>query len=222
MKSLFSKVFFVLVAVALIIFLIKSAGTFLVKNDLPKHSDATLILMGSIPDRILQTADLFHEGLTHQILIVEENMGGLKILRERGYKIYTNSMQASSLLNQMGIPDTLITIIPGYAKSTMDEAIYLRDWLRRNPQAADTLTIVSSSHHMRRASLIFNKVLNKNNKKYVLNYTPSKYTNFNAKRWYTNKEDIQKVISEYIKIAAFLFIEQFQIPNPDTSTHPDL
>ena len=38
--------------------------------------------------------------------------------------------------------------------------------------------------------------------------TPSSYTDFNAEKWWRNKEDIQQVVLEYLKIGNFLLSEK--------------
>ena len=62
----------------------RRTGQWLVKDDLPSHADALVILMGNFPERVLQAADLYNEGRTDRILIVEESMGAYRGLKERG------------------------------------------------------------------------------------------------------------------------------------------
>jgi hypothetical protein len=50
------------------------AGRFLIKDDKPEHADAMVILMGNIPDQVLQALDLFNQRKANRIIIVEENM----------------------------------------------------------------------------------------------------------------------------------------------------
>lgn len=49
-------------------------------------------------------------------------MLGLMALLAREFKVATNSEQMQSILKQAGIPDSLISIIPDLARSTMMEA----------------------------------------------------------------------------------------------------
>ena len=60
-----SRNFFIIILVILTVTYIggcRRAGRWLVKEDVPPHADAMVILMGNFPDRVLQAADLYHEG----------------------------------------------------------------------------------------------------------------------------------------------------------------
>lgn len=166
--------------------------------------------MGSVPDRALATIDLFKSGKIKHIYLVEENMLGLDTLRKLGFDLESQSQQFISILIQAGIPDSIITLIPGLARSTLEEAFFLSKWLRnKNPRCLDTILIVTSAHHTRRAGIIFKNVLQNtfNHQINVLTY-PSAYTGFDAKYWYKHKESIQVTLSEYFKLLSFFFIER--------------
>ena len=87
-----------------IIILLRHAGTYLVKTDPPHKSDAMVLLMGSIPDRVLQAADFYKEGYAGRLIIVEESMGDYKALEARGVYIISNSKQCSTAAIALGIP----------------------------------------------------------------------------------------------------------------------
>lgn len=192
--------------------LIRSAGTFLVKSEQPVHATTAIILMGSIPDRALAAIDLYKAGRLKRLIIVEENMLGLNYLRQQGFKVQTNSEQMLSLLVQAGIADSLITIIPGMARSTLMEAKAYDRWLSDHPvNRPDTVLLISSAAHMRRASIIFNHVLNRRSGRSICITTfPSPYSGYNAQRWYASKEDIQTTLSEYFKLASFHLVERWR------------
>lgn len=195
-------------------YLLPRAGTYLVRSSdaLPRQG-VFLILMGSIPDRALAAIDLYHDyPQTRQIWIVEENMLGLEFFREKGYKVLSNSQQMASILAQSGIPDSIIRIIPGLARSTLMEAKALDAWLMQQPEKVpDTLLLISSAAHMRRAGMIFDHVLNHRSGRniYLATY-PSPYSGYNAQRWYATKEDIQTTLSEYFKLLSFLLVERWR------------
>ena len=41
--------------------------------------------------------------------------------------------------------------------------------------------------------------------------SPSKYTGFDAKKWWSNKEGIQRVIMEYIKLINFWDFDKWEL-----------
>lgn len=189
--------------------LLNTAGTYLVKSDTIPHSDATLILLGSIADRVLQASDIYNENLTNEILIVNNIQYGSEYLAQYNIHIPNFAQLSKQALTQLNIPDSLITIIPGRATSTRDEAEIMAKWLGQNPQI-DTLIIVSSAAHMRRARMIFNDTFNDYSINVTILSVPSKYSNFNAEKWWTDRESAKQVFMEYTKIASFLLVEQWQ------------
>lgn len=188
----------------------RRAGQWLVKNDVPRHSDAMVILMGDFPDRVLQAADLWSERKADRVIIVEESMGPFEKLEARGARILSNSRQAADALVALGVPHDSISIIPGDARSTLDEALAVSKYLSEADDA-DTLLLVSSADHMRRASMIFRYVLRHSELPAYIGCSPSAYSNFDAKHWWRDKEGIQYVLTEYLKIGSFVLVEKSNI-----------
>lgn len=200
---------FVLIVVAVVLMLLE-AGNFLVKKDKLFRADAIVLLMGSIPDRVLQTELIYKQGLGRRIILVEENMEGFHDLRKRGSPIVSNTDQCYNALVYLGINEEFINVLPGSARSTIQEALIIKDFIKSNP-SVDTLILVSSPSHTRRASMIFSKILKHYEVPVVIYTSPGEKSTFNAARWWKSREDIQYVLSEYVKILSFLFIDQFKI-----------
>jgi len=202
-------IFFILLLAMAILYVggCRRAGTWLVKEDVPAHADAMVILMGNFPDRVLQAADLYHERRSGKLIIVEESMGPFRTLEARGANIISNTEQAQNACIALGIPADSITVLPGDARSTQDEAIVVRDYMSRCA-TIDTLLLVSSSAHMRRASMIFRAALCNSGPPVFIGCSPSAYSDFDAKHWWRGKEDIQKVLSEFVKMASFVVFEK--------------
>jgi len=188
----------------------RRAGQWLVKENVPAHADALVVLMGNFPERVLQAADLYSAGRADQVIIVEESMGAYRGLEERGVSIISKTTQAKESCIALGIPPEKITILPGDARSTLTEAVIIRDYLRTTG-GIDSLVLVSSPYHLHRASLIFDKALDKSEPPVWIGCSPSAYANYNATGWWRQKEDIQDVLSEMIKLMSFRLIEQRQL-----------
>lgn len=201
--------FFVLIVVGVVLMLLE-AGSFLVKKDKLYRADAIVLLMGSIPDRVLQTELIYKQGLGRRIILVEENMEGFHDLRKRGSPIVSNTDQCYNALVYLGINEEFINVLPGSARSTIQEALIIKDFIKSNP-SVDTLILVSSPSHTRRASMIFSKILKHYEVPAVIYTSPGEKSTFNAARWWKSREDIQYVLTEYVKILSFLFIDQFKI-----------
>lgn len=185
----------------------RKAGTWLVNDSTPRHADVMVLLMGSIADRVLQVADLYEKGVSDRVWIVEEGMGPYKALEERGAHIISNTTQVKNALISLGIPARNITLLPGDATSSSMEARIVRDYLQKQP-AVDTLLLVSSSAHTRRASMIFKAALDPLDHTPVVYCSPSHYTSFNAAKWWRSKNDIQRLVNEYLKMVNLVLFER--------------
>jgi uncharacterized SAM-binding protein YcdF (DUF218 family) len=188
----------------------RKAGSWLVKNDKIVHGDAMLILMGSIPDRVLQAADLYNKKLTQKIILVEENMDGFEALEKKGVHILSETEKAYSALVRLGIPSDSIIVLPGAARSTINEAMIIREYVAHTP-GIDTMILVSSAAHTRRASIIFRCAFKKARENIAINCSPSVYSNFNCAKWWKNKDGIQTVMLEYLKLADFILFDKHKL-----------
>ena len=188
----------------------RKAGSWLVKADHPASADVMVMLMGSFSDRVLQTADLYSEGVSGKVWIVEEAMGSNRELEERGVQIISNSTQARTAMVSMGIPADSIVILPGDATSSRMEAEIVRDYLRIQT-GIDTMLLVTSAAHTQRAFKLFAAACHPLEEPPLLYCSPNNYTKYHAERWWRSKNDIQKVVMEYMKLVNFVLFERREL-----------
>ena len=200
----------VLVILALAVGSCRKAGNWLVKADDPGHADVMVILMGSFSERVLKVADSYSEGVAGKVWIVEEGMGAYRALEERGVHLISNSTQARNAMITLGIPADSIDILPGDANSTRMEAEIVRDYLSTQT-GIDTLLLVSSSSHTRRAFQLFKAAFHPLEEPPVLLCSSNSYTDFNAEKWWRSKNHIQEVIDEYMKLVNFVLFERGEL-----------
>lgn len=185
----------------------RNAGTWLVKNDQLYKADAMVMLMGSIPDRLLQTVDLYQQHHASKLIIVQESMGPYQQLEARGASIISTTQQCRNAAVTLGIPADSIILLPGDARSTQQEATIIREYLKMH-SGIDTITLVTSADHTRRASMIFEKAFSSRGMKVIVQSCPSKYTGYTGKGWWKNKEGIQTVMFEYVKLINFWLFDK--------------
>jgi uncharacterized SAM-binding protein YcdF (DUF218 family) len=180
-----------------------------VKQDKVTHADAIVFLMGSYADRILQTVDLYNQNVADQIFIVEGETNATLKLKEMGFNMISAREQICNALIFLGIPSNDIKIISGNALSTKDEAIIIRNYIYDNSEI-DTLVLVTSSTHSRRAALIFNRAFDKSKHNMTIKCSPNYYSDFDPGRWWKNKDDIEIVMVDYLKLFNFFLVERWQ------------
>ena len=201
-------VFFIFVSV----FLMPNLGRWLVVEDNLQVSDMIVVLMGSFPDgiyRILQAVDIYNERYSDKLVFANSYRVGYDIFVERGVEIPPGDAQLSKMAAiDLGVPEENILILEGDAKSTQDEVLIIREYIRNN-RAIESIILVTSKYHSGRSKKIFRKALSGLDRKINIYCSPSKYDPFNASQWWKDKEDIKCVVLEYLKLAHFYFWEQF-------------
>ena len=181
------------------IWMVPRMGTYLVYQDKLQKADATVVLMGNIPDRVLEAYDLYEEGYSPKIIIVMANRYGIEVFRRKGIPLDGQTAIARKALTGLGMPADSIIILPGDAKSTQDEAVAVRNYLEKHPEV-DTLLLVTSSYHSRRAALTFEKEFSLLSHPVIVISCPSKYTGFDDKTWWKDRESAKQVFFEYLKL----------------------
>ena len=198
--------FFIFVSV----FLIPNLSQWLVALDDLHASDMIVVLMGeSFPNRILQAVDIYNERYSDKLVLVNSYRVDNDIFVERGVEIPLGNAQLSKMAAiDLGVPEENILILEGSARSTQDEALIIREYIRNNREI-ESIILVTSKYHSGRSKKIFRKALSGLDRKINIYSSPSKYDPFNASQWWKDREDIKHVVSEYLKLANFYFREQF-------------
>jgi uncharacterized SAM-binding protein YcdF (DUF218 family) len=187
-----------------------SLGYYLVAEDEPQQSDIIVLLMGSGPDRMLGAVDLYHAEYADEILMVRNMVRGYDLVVSQGVKIPHDTDIAKEVAVQLGVPEEKITVLPGDALSTQNEAIAVREYLKTEPDI-DSLIIVTSKSHSGRAKKIFVKAMTSLERDFRIISCPTNYDDFNAEKWWQNREDLKRGALEYLKLMHFYVKDQFEL-----------
>jgi uncharacterized SAM-binding protein YcdF (DUF218 family) len=212
MKARIMKIGITVLIIILTIGSCRKAGTWLVRVDEAAHADAMVMLMGQFFDRVLQVDDLYAENAAGKVVIVEEAMSSFWMLEQRGVIVERTTQEVREALITLGIPADSIVILTGDATSTRMEAEIIRDYVANQPDI-DTILLVSSSSHTRRASMLFEAAFKPLEKHVVIHCSQNLYTGFRAEKWWKRSDDIQDVVLEYMKLVNFMLFEKRQLRN---------
>ena len=185
-------------------------GNFLVAEDEPQPSDIIVLLMGSGPDRMLGAVDLYKQGYADHIVMVRNMVRGYDLVVSQGVKIPHDSDIAKEVAVQLRVPEEKITVLPGDALSTQDEAMVVREYLKSESDI-DSIIIVTSESHSGRAKKIFVKAMSSLDRETIVLSCPTEYDDFNAEKWWKNREDLKRGTLEYLKLFHFYLWEQFSL-----------
>ena len=179
-------------------------GAWLVIRQDLEPADAIIILMGSTTDRALEAIDLYQEGLAETFIMVQTRQYGEEHARERGLDIPDSSEVSAMVLVQAGVPEENILILPGSTTSTIDEARAVAGFIEDQPEF-ETLILVTSSYHTRRAVMIFERELGKVGHPVRVMAGPSRYSEYQADEWYRDRDSAKWTVLEYMKMAGMVF-----------------
>jgi uncharacterized SAM-binding protein YcdF (DUF218 family) len=185
-------------------------GRFLVyKREVPTTGRTVIIsLMGSLPDRTMETREAYTGVRDARILFVSPVDPHKRFLDSIGVPVGSSAHVFSLALQKLGVPGKDIAYLRGPASSTMDEADLTARALKRDSSVTNVV-LVTSSHHARRAYLIFRDRYEKAGLGITINVSPSRYTGFDPSGWYRRKQDAVWVSTEWMKLTYYFLIDRY-------------
>jgi uncharacterized SAM-binding protein YcdF (DUF218 family) len=186
--------------------LLTAVGGFLVLQEAPSGADAIVVLSGSVPDRILEAADLYHAHLAPRLVLTREvAFPGLAALRARGINLPEHHEQNRSIAEQLGVPAAALSVMDTPTSSTITEAAALIDYLRE--QRIGSILLVTSKAHARRAAMIFRHLAGQ---RLQITVCPSPYDPFPADAWWQHRAYVRRVVIEYGKLLNYLLVDRWR------------
>lgn len=188
-------VFFLLFAVLLLARepILLGIGNFLIVKDELRPADLIHVLGGDV-ERIDYGIELYKSGFGKKILFTGGRVE-LPLIEA------TYSHLARAHAESKGVPAENILPDESAATSTFEEVLELQQILKSD-SLLQTLLIVSSPYHLRRARWIFSKALNH---RVQLQFTPVPFEKSRHKqRWWTTELSLQAVVNEYLKIPFYI------------------
>jgi uncharacterized SAM-binding protein YcdF (DUF218 family) len=184
---LFCSVFFYLTHPYIFTFM----ADHLVVRDSLDRADMIVVLGGdSNGERVDEAVDLYRRGYAPRLLL----SGGPLAWR----LTYAEWMKKQAMAE--GVPAAAI-ILESESRSTLDESLMCLPLVKQ--AGAQSIILVTSPYHSRRASVVFRKVFYPEGIK-VISY-PVRQSEFNPDRWWTRHEDTGFVVWEYVSNVLYFF-----------------
>lgn len=193
------KLFIVLILISALLylghgFLLEKAGRFLEYRDELKPADVIVVLAGEHTERVEHGAKLFKDGWARKDRLI---LAGGPIV----WKYTWASLMKEQAL-YLGIPKSSV-LIEDRSRSTEEDAIFTKEIL--NSHGYNSLILVTSSYHSRRAAKIFRTIMGGEIK--VIS-APCETNWLKFDKWWKRRMDRAKILDEYSK---FLWLLLFGI-----------
>jgi len=186
--------------------LLTAIGRFLIVQDAPEAADAIVVLSGSLPDRIMEGADLYTAKLAPRIILTREGLPpGLAALRARGGDMLERHEQNIEIAQQLGVSKDAITVVTTPAWSTSTEAKAVVDYLRA--QGIRSILLVTSKAHSRRSSLTYHDLAGDDLR---ITVCPSRYDNFPPDKWWYHRPYARHLLFEYLKLLNYVGVDRWR------------
>jgi UDP-N-acetylmuramyl pentapeptide phosphotransferase/UDP-N-acetylglucosamine-1-phosphate transferase/uncharacterized SAM-binding protein YcdF (DUF218 family) len=180
--------------------LLSGIGKYLVTDESIKASDAIIVLSAGIPERVLEAAELYRQGLAPKIFLTKMKRSAAHHYVESALNIDLPDEDEMNIqiLRRQGVERETIFVAAEEINCTEDEARVLKPMFEA--QGIQSILLVTSKYHTKRAFKIFRLILGK---EIQVTPVPSRYDTFDAERWWRKREDARSVAFEYQKLLSF-------------------
>ncbi|MEN6452497.1 MAG: YdcF family protein [Thermoguttaceae bacterium] len=174
--------------------LLRGAAQWLDVGTRPQRADYVMVLNGEEATRPFVAAALVKDHWANRVLIaeVERTPDIIEGLRSPYHEINRRVIKKRA-------PAAQVTILPGQAATTYDEARALAVFLRSRPNAR--VLVVTSDYHTRRSRWAFSRALGERAGQVRFVSAPS--AQFDMACWWLDERGLVDVATEYLKLAFY-------------------
>ncbi len=174
-------------------------GAWLVVEDPLEKADAIFVLGGTLFERPLEAADLYHDGWAPRMLLMRQIAdAGESELRRRGIPFQREIDIQIDALTRLGVPRDAIQILDEQ-DSTKDEANTLRDLVVANHWSK--VIVVTSKQHTRRAGLVMDRRLAPIGARAIVR--ASRYDRTDVDAWWQRRGTLRFTLFETQRLIAY-------------------
>jgi uncharacterized SAM-binding protein YcdF (DUF218 family) len=177
------------------IFAIRGVGRWLVREDPLAHSDAIVVLSGSMPYRSEGAADIYRQGYAPEVWITrpESPAGALAAM---GIHFTGEEEYSREVLIHDGVPPEAVRILPDEIVNTQQEVNEISREMRDENKS--TVIIVTSPEHTRRVHVLWARLAGANQKAIV---RAAAEDHFDRDDWWRHTHDAYSVVRELLGLA---------------------
>lgn len=167
-----------------------------------ERADAIVVLSGSstLAERTRHAAELYSQNRAARILLTTDNQqGGWSSSEQRNPYFHEIAVNE---LTRLGVSAQNIEVVTPTVKSTWDEAQLIAEYSRSHH--LDSILIVTSSYHSRRALGTFRKLFGDSKTRIGIDPVPTGIQTPRPAMWWLHPRGWQLVFVEYLKLIYYL------------------
>lgn len=178
-----------------------AAARFLIVHEPIEKSDAIVILSGSATyrERAQHAGELFNAGRANRVVLTNDNLKSGWSSAAQGNPYYHEL--AKQELRRAGVPEENIQTMMVPIVGTHDEALKLREYCER--QNLNSILVVTSAYHSRRALWTFRKVFNDSRKRVGIDPAAAGIETPSPSTWWLHRFGWDLVPREYVKLVGY-------------------
>lgn len=176
-------------------------ATYLIIEKPLENADAIMVLSGSAvyKERTKKAAELYKQGVAPLVIVTDDGERARWFDSGKTNPTIVELEQRELIAN--GVMPEAIRVLPGQVAGTDDEAKALRDEINARP--LNSVLIVTSAYHTRRAIATFEKILADRNVTLGIASPPPGDLTPAPNYWRLKPRGWQTVAGEYVKIAVY-------------------
>jgi uncharacterized SAM-binding protein YcdF (DUF218 family) len=175
--------------------LLRAAASWLDVGERPHKADYIMLLTGGEDSRPFAAAALVKAHWAHRVLVAKTMLSPAEI---DGIVPPCHVINRRVLLSR-GVAAAEVTILPGAAASTYDEAAALAAFLRDKPYAR--VLVVTNDYHTRRSRWVFTRVLG--DRAAQVSFVSAPSGEFRMDRWWESQVGLLSIVTEYPKLVFY-------------------
>lgn len=175
-------------------------GQFMASEDPLQKADAIFVFSGTLAERPLEAADLYHAGYAPWVVVTRAvaDQATFEPQRRR-VRIPTQDDLNKDILLQLGVPDDVLITPTFIHDNTAEEARTVRELALQHGWTR--VILVSSKYHLRRVKWAVRRELDGTDVEVIAR--GSRYDPSTPDRWWTRRRDVRWLAAEVPKLVAY-------------------